>query len=206
MSQEIQPQNFYNITTNSPSEALPTVILTSTTLPITLRTLLPSDTPALISILSNPANTEDDLSVSDLSEEKIKEIVDSWLIVSKPLSKRNFLILESGVPIGISGFGWIGWNKDGDESAGRAGSLGVVLNPEHRRKGYGYEALWISVDYGLRELGLVEVRVGTTSKNLGMRRLMEEKFRVKAEVTKPDRFGNDLEWKFGEDWLRRGHF
>lgn len=81
---------------------------------------------------------------------------------------------------------------------GLAGAVGIVLNPEVRRRGYGFEALRISIDYGLRELGLKEVRLGTTSRNVGMRVLMGRRFGwVKGEVTEADRFGNDLEWRFG---------
>ena len=96
-------------------------------------------------------------------------------------------------------------NKD-DESAGRAGAVGVMLNPEVKRKEFGYEAMRISVDYGLRELGLVEVRVETTSRNIAMRQLMENKFRIPAQVTEPDRFGNNLVWKIRRDeWLGKEH-
>jgi RimJ/RimL family protein N-acetyltransferase len=96
-------------------------------------------------------------------------------------------------------------NKD-DESAGQAGAVGVMLNPEVKRKEFGYEAMRISVDYGLRELGLVEVRVETTSRNIAMRQLMENKFRIPAQVTEPDRFGNNLVWKIRRDeWLGKEH-
>jgi len=84
----------------------------------------------------------------------------------------------------------------------------VVLNPEERRKGYGYEAIRMSVDYGLRELGLVEVRIGTTSANAGMKAIMERGFQMqpeKRERGKEDRFGNDLLWRIGKEWLGKEH-
>jgi RimJ/RimL family protein N-acetyltransferase len=81
-----------------------------------------------------------------------------------------------------------------------------MLNLEVRRKGFGYEAMRISVDYGLRELGLLGVRVGTTSKNVAMRQLMENKFGIPAQVTESVRFGNDLVWKIRRDeWLGKEH-
>ena len=133
-------------------------------------------------------------------------MISEWLNFTEPLERINFLVLASGVPVGVSGFGWIGWHKADDESCGRAGAAGVMLNPEARGKGYAYEALRMSIDYGLRELGLVEVRIGTTSKNVAMRGLMEKKLGMPAEVGGPDRFGNDLMWRIGrEEWLRREH-
>ena len=66
-----------------------------------------------------------------------------------------------------------------------------------RRKCYGYEALRVSIDYGLRELGLVEVRVWTSS---------ERKCGISATVGEPDQFGDILEWRFSrEEWLNREH-
>jgi len=100
------------------------------------------------------------------------------------------------------GFGWIGLAKKDDESSERAGAAGIMLDPDARGKGYAYEALKMSIDYGLRELGLVEVRIGTPSSNAAMRGLMEKKFHMPAEVVEPDRFGNDLVWRiWKEDWL-----
>ena len=81
--------------------------------------------------------------------------------------------------------------------------MGVVLNPEARGQGLAYEALRISIDYGLRELGLMEVRVGTPSENVSMRGLMERKFGLQPEPGRErDRFGNDLLWRIKrEEWL-----
>jgi RimJ/RimL family protein N-acetyltransferase len=206
MALSILPQTFYshNIPTNADSSAA--IALTSSSLPLILRTFLPKDILVLAELLSNPANTQDDLSVSTKTPEEMNDMVKEWLIVSEPLTRLNFLVLDSGAPVGVSGIGWIGWQNKDDESAGRAGAVGVMLNPEVRRKGFGYEAMRISVDYGLRELGLAEVRVGTTSKNVAMRQLMENKFGIPAQVTEPDRFGNDLVWKIRRDeWLGKKH-
>ena len=84
----------------------------------------------------------------------------------------------------------------------------MVLNPEERRKGYGYEAMRMSVDYGLRVLGLVEVMIGTPNANVGMRAIMERGFGIepeKRELGKEDRFGNDLLWRIGKEWLWKVH-
>jgi len=202
----IRPQKFYTRNHSSNSGGSSTITLTSSSLPLTLRTFLLEDIPILAKLLSNPANTQDDLSVSQKTSEEMEEMAKEWLVLSEPVARMNFLVLESGVPVGISGVGWIGFHKKDDENAGRAAAAGVMLNPEARRKGYGYEAMRISVDYGLRELGLVEVRIGTTSRNVGMRELMEKKFGIPAEVTELDRFGNDLVWRIGRDeWFSKEH-
>jgi len=80
-----------------------------------------------------------------------------------------------------------------------------MLDPEFRGKGYAFDALRCSIDYGLRELGLVKVVLGTGNENLAMRGLMEKKFGLEGEVTVKDKFGNDLVWKIDgvvwESWL-----
>lgn len=82
--------------------------------------------------------------------------------------------------------------KDGDE-AKRAGAAGVMINPTARRKGFGAEALKIVIDSGLSVLGLAEVRTGTPSYNIAMRRLVEVKCKIQPDVDeKGDKFGNDL--------------
>lgn len=207
--------SFYEIIQTSdinPTTSLPVEILKSSTSPLTLRAFIPEDAAVLTSILSNPENTKDDLSVATMQPTDIEALVHKWVTEapSSPLTQHNLLVLVDGVVVGITGFGWIGPCKtqsdDNDASFVEkelAGAVGVVLNPEARRKGYGYEALRISIDYGLRELGLSEVRLGTTSRNVGMKGLMERKFGwVKTEVVEADRFGNDLLWRIGRGDLK----
>jgi RimJ/RimL family protein N-acetyltransferase len=206
MAQQVLPQRFYTHISTFTCKASPSATLGSSNLPLTLRILLPDNVPILAKLLSNPANTQDDLSVYRKSQAELEDMISEWLIFSEPLQRINFLVLASDVPIGISGLGWVGFHKDDDESAGRAGAAGVMLDPEARGKGYAYEAMRMSIDYGLRELGLVEVRIGTTSSNVAMRGLMEKKFGMLAEVREPDRFGNDLMWRIGRDqWMGKDH-
>ena len=174
------------------------------------------DLPALIAIISNPANTENDLSVSTLSPADRESLCRKWLTLSNPLTAVNFLAHYASQIIGISGIGWIGPAKPRSadevgegtvltmEDGAKAGAAGVVINPEARGNGLAYEALRMSIDFGLRELGLVEVRIGTTSENVAMRGLMEKRFgRMPEEGRERDRFGNDLMWKIKrEEWLR----
>jgi RimJ/RimL family protein N-acetyltransferase len=80
-----------------------------------------------------------------------------------------------------------------------------MINPAARQKGFGSEALKMVIDYGLNVLGLVEVRIGTPSSNVDMRRVMEVKFKMQPDDSeeKSDRFGNDLLWRIDrERWLR----
>jgi RimJ/RimL family protein N-acetyltransferase len=202
MSEQKVDQLFYTHVSNSKNKEYPFVTLASSTLPLELRTPTPEDVPALVALLSNPANTQDDLSVSQKTPAEMDDMISGWVTISEPLERLNFLVLASGVPVGCSGIGWIGLAKKDDESSERAGAAGIMLDPDARGKGYAYEALKMSIDYGLRELGLVEVRIGTPSSNAAMRGLMEKKFHMPAEVVEPDRFGNDLVWRiWKEDWL-----
>ena len=105
MALSIRPQAFYsNISlTNANSSAA--IVLTSSGLPLTLRSFLLEDSPVLAKLLSNPANTQDDLSISTKSTKEMDDMVKEWLILSKPLTKLNFLVLDSGTSVGVSGIG-----------------------------------------------------------------------------------------------------
>lgn len=96
------------------------------------------------------------------------------------------------------GLGWIGPGDEKDPNDGsRAGAAGVMLQPFARGKGYACEALKMVFSYGLRELELREIRVGSHSGNVAMRMLMERKFGLfpeKAGEKGVDQFGNDLLW------------
>ena len=155
---------------------------------------------------------ENDLSVVNLDTEAIDRLTLSWLSICHPLTQLTLVVVAEGVPVGISGMGWIGsCHQSFDHSAlvergDRAGAAGIMLNPEALGKGYGYEALRMTIDFGLRVLGLKEMRVVTLSANIALRTLMEGKFGMLPNVEEPDRFGNDLLWTFEKDeWLARQH-
>jgi RimJ/RimL family protein N-acetyltransferase len=75
------------------------------------------------------------------------------------------------------------------------------LNPEARGKGYAYEALSMSIDYGFNVLGLEVVEIAARDENLAMRGLMDKKFGWKAKRIQDTRFGNDWLWSIGkEEW------
>ncbi|OKL63818.1 hypothetical protein UA08_00415 [Talaromyces atroroseus] len=159
----------------------------------------------VVDILANKANSELDRSISDATTEELQSIARHWTTVDSPLSHVNFLVRQGDKPLGIAGLGWIGPANDEDEKQSeRAGAAGVMIQPFARGKGYAYEALRMVFAYGLRELGLTEVWVGTHSKNVPMRKLMENKFGLLPEVSTDglDKFGNDLQWTLKKDWLQ----
>lgn len=166
------------------------------------------DTPVILNILQNKANSEFDKSISEATTEELEGIARRWTSLSQPLTYVNFLIWHHDTPIGIAGLGWIG-ATDGNEAESdrsRAGAAGVIIEPVARGKGYAYEALRMVFDYGLHELGLVEIRVGSHSGNVPMKMLMERKFGLEAEGNSGhdnvDKFGNDLLWVVKADGYR----
>lgn len=172
----------YNITSH-PGHPNPT--LTSQSLPdLTLRLPTKSDIPSVTAILNNKANSQFDKSISTATPEELTSIAERWTTITEPLTYLNFLVFhdEAEEPLGIAGLGWIGpvndtnnANDDGEPQE-KAGAAGIVLQPFARGKGYAYEALRMVFDYGVRELGLVEIRVGSFSGNVAMRGVMEGKF------------------------------
>lgn len=206
-SKEISPSAFYTHQTDLRDITQPTAILNSLSKALVLRIPQDEDLQPLINVLANPENTKDDLSVSTSTPEERESICRQWLTLNDPLNYLNFVVIDTTAKdqqevVGIAGLGWIGPMKDAEESK-RVGAAGVVINPTARRKGFGAEALKMVIDYGLNVLGLTEVRIGTPSYNIGMRRLVEVKFKMQPVVPeKVDRFGNDLLWRIDKErWL-----
>lgn len=201
---------FYTHDTDLTDLSRPAVVLRSVSKPLTLRVPQNNDLQGLVAVLANPENTKDDLSVASLSAQERESVCRRWLSLNKPLDYMNFIVLDTSdnreEAVGICGLGWIGpadKSPVGDDvdiiEPGRVGDAGVVVNPDARRKGYGAEALRMAIDYALKELDLVEVRVGTPSSNIAMRRLMEVKYQMEPEVKQEkDRFGNDLLWRINK--------
>ncbi|KAJ5540144.1 Acyl-CoA N-acyltransferase [Penicillium frequentans] len=201
-----------HVSSNSPTYQLcgqlcdSTLELKSKDIPLSLRIPTSKDIPTLLDLLGNKANSEFDKSISEATTENLESIAKRWTIISDPPTYRNFLIWHEEKPVGIAGLGWIGpCNKDQPEDGSRAGAAGVMVQPSARGKGYAYEALRMVFDYGFRELGLQEIRVGSHTGNVPMRALMEQKFGLKTEISsgadEVDRFGNDLEWIIAQqDW------
>ena len=187
---------FYQIT-SQPGE--PHFKLQSNTIPnLTLR--VPkgeSDINAVTQILQNKANSQFDKSISeDITLDELQAIARRWEALTDPLSHLQFLVRHEEQPVGIAGLGWIGPVDihAGDED--RAGVAGVMIQPFARGRGYAYEALRIVFDYGIRVLGLAEIRVGSYSGNIPILSLMEKKFGFRRETgaESVDQFGNDLLW------------
>lgn len=176
---------------------------------LSLRLPRKEDVPHILDILQNKANSEYDKSISDASVDELQGVARKWTTLSHPqLTYLNFLIwhpTHQDGPIGIVGLGWIGpvnenLNQTESANTSQAGAAGVMIQPFARGKGYAYEALQMVFDYGLRELGLVEIHVSSHSENTPMKRLMEQKFGLKAERNnndhqgRVDEFGNDHLW------------
>jgi RimJ/RimL family protein N-acetyltransferase len=178
--------------------------LASTSKGLTLRVPTITETSLVLRILENKENSKFDKSISDADIQELESIAHRWTTVSHPLTHLNFLIWREGKPIGITGLGWIGPCDKTQPNGPRAGAAGIVLQPFARGKGFAYKALRMVFEYGLRELGLVEIRIGSHSGNLPMRRVMEKKFglisAMSAEVV--DDFGNDLMWVVREKDLQ----
>ncbi|KAJ5670047.1 Acyl-CoA N-acyltransferase [Penicillium maclennaniae] len=167
----------------------------STTKDITLRIPTLIETTTLLDILGNQENSKFDKSISDASTHELESIAHRWTTISHPLTHLHFLIWNGHTPIGITGFGWIGPCDDTQPDGPRAGAAGIVLQPFARGKGFAYEALKLVFEYGLCELGLAEIRIGSYSENLPMRMVMK-KFGLVARTFGGvvDEFGNDLLW------------
>ncbi|KAL3417381.1 acetyltransferase [Phlyctema vagabunda] len=177
----------------------------SNAFPLILRTPLPEDIAGLTEVMMNPENTGSDLSISKMTPSEINDLVSKWMNLTDPLQHLNMVILRHGKVIGVTGLGWIGSAKDKGLSSNDhdlVGVVGVLLNPDMRRQGMAFDVLKIAIDYGFRQLKMLQITLGTSSKNLPMRGLMEKKFEMPATVEEPDRFGNDLVWKIDQqDWL-----
>lgn len=206
-SNEAEPSPFYTHQTDLDDISQPTAILHSLSKPLALRIPQDKDLQPLINFLADPENTKTDLSVASLTPEERESVCRQWLTLNDPLNYLNFVVIDTTTNgheevVGIAGLGWIGPTKDGDASK-RAGAAGVMINPTARRKGLVAEALKMVIDYGLNVLELAEVRIGTISQNVAMRRLVEVKFKMQPEVQEEgDRFGNDVLWRIDkEKWL-----
>ncbi|KAJ5717493.1 Acyl-CoA N-acyltransferase [Penicillium malachiteum] len=174
-----------------------TLELKSNKLPLSLRLPKFDDIPAAVEILANKANSDFDKSICDATPEELDAVAKRWTIVTDPPVYRNFLVFYEDKPVGITGYGWIGpcdENQDSNDSS-LAGAAGIIVQPSARGKGIAYEALRLVFEYGFREVGLKEIRVGSHSGNVPMWMLMEQKFGVKTiRTAEVDRFGNDLLW------------
>lgn len=195
--------SFYTHDTDIYSPTDPHFTITSKTLPLQLRSLASDDRPALLKHYSDIRNVEHDRSVAGLATPAaIDALITQWTTFTQPLDRLNAIITIGGDFIGTGGIGWIGSKPDGR----KIGDAGVMLDTEARGKGYAYEALRITIDYGFTVLALDEVHLATKSINAAMRGLMEKKLRFEGVRTREDRFGNDWLWKIEKkQWFQSVH-
>jgi RimJ/RimL family protein N-acetyltransferase len=196
-----------------------------------LRTIQPSDAPALSSILSSPSNKSDphgkdiDIPTAQLSISRMREsasqptILDAQgNVISGPSRVNMMLVLksedENGQPtetvIGLGGFGAIkDWERGGKKI--RAGDVGVMMDPAYKRKGYGVEAMkmatswaFMSAAEGGPQLDLVTIT--TLEDNEAMLKLLNEKFGLEGKgISRPAEFDSDKNEMYyelsKEDWI-----
>ncbi|KAF9870373.1 acetyltransferase [Colletotrichum karsti] len=174
---------------------LPTT-LRSATHPILLRTLSPSDAPAVSAVLSDPDNTRHDPHASAISPEVAVKVVErmresagvpsvldaeTGKVVSGP-GRVNLVVVyldtdaedSDGRVIGFGGFGGI----NETEGKVRVGDVGVMIDKEFRGRGFAVEAMRLAVEWafrGVEEGGLQLDRVSATMReeNVAMVRLVE---------------------------------
>lgn len=202
-SSALGSSNFYSHDTNLFDKSDPGFSIRSEKLPLVLRNLHPEDASALLEHYSDERNVKHDKSVESL---KTLPAVQKWVerlsTFTDPLEQASAVILEDGVLIGSGGIGWIGTRPDGT----RIGDAGVMINSEARGKGYAYEALRITFDYGFRVLSLDVMEIATRDENTAMRGLMDKKFGFEGKPIKDLKFGNDWEWAIlKQQWLDRAH-
>jgi len=202
-SAPVESSSFYSHSTNLYDKSNHGFSLISKKYPLELRNLRPEDAPALLEHYSDERNIKHDKSVENL---KTLPAIQNWIqklsTFTDPLTQVSAVILEGGVFIGSGGIGLIGTRVDGT----RIRNAGIMLNSSARGKGYAYEALRITFDYGFRELGLDVMEIATRDENLAMRGLMDGKFGFEGEAIKDLKFENDWEWMISrKQWLECVH-
>lgn len=156
--------------------------LVSPTLPILLRNPSLKDATTFSAILSNPLNNKHDLYAQPLSPSSAESTIsDMVLSASAAIPTRvNLVIVLLSYPgasetldspvIGLSGVGGI------DVIDGRRwADVGVMVNPEHRGKGFALESLRLSIEFAFRELSVHGVSCQMDSANVEMVGLVEGK-------------------------------
>ncbi|KAI9171098.1 hypothetical protein HJFPF1_00578 [Paramyrothecium foliicola] len=179
----------------------------SSSLPIFLRTVRLQDAPSHAQLLSAPANATDPAArrIDPATSEKYitqqleslkKPTVtssDGGRVVSGPGRVNMVVCLKSdaaaaahqGIVIGLGGFGAIK-DLERDGRPVRAGDVGVMLDPAHRGRGYGIEAMRLAIDWAFTpaHLGgpqLDLVTITTLEENVAMVKLTEEKLNLSGK-------------------------
>ncbi|CAG8972218.1 hypothetical protein HYALB_00010997 [Hymenoscyphus albidus] len=195
--------NFYTHDTDIYNDISPHFSIRSLKKPLKLRKVASDDAEALLKHSSDQRNVQYDGSVIGLDNpEAISSLLAQWSTFTEPLARFNAVVVTDNKISGTGGIGWIGTNSEGV----RVGAAGIMLNSEERGKGYAYEALKITIDFGLRELALDEIHLATWDANIPMRGLMDKKFGFMGRRIEKDRFGNEWEWRIRKtEWLESVH-
>ena len=182
--------------------------LESVTLPLVLRTIMPSDNERHAQLITDMVRA-DDPSAEGITPARSSELIEgqrksaaeptvfdaaSGTVRSGPSRVNMILELASGEIVGLGGYGAIkDWERDGKKI--RAGDCGVVVDDEHRKKGYGVEAMRLAIDWAFTPVDkggpqLDLVTVTTLADNKPMIALTEGKLGLKGlGVKRPSEFG-----------------
>ncbi|KAJ2962188.1 hypothetical protein NQZ79_g2682 [Umbelopsis isabellina] len=176
--------------------------LKSETLPILLRVPGVSDAKALLSILNNPLNTEFDphAGSGNLQLSNVENMITrmrSSAAMEIP-DRVNLVIVDTSLDnqvVGLGGFGHISTN--GDE---RIGDAGIMLQPGARGKGYGVEAIKLTLVYAFDELKLNAVTLTMLKKNVAMWTLIDKKLKFQG-IERDSEFGTEISYIVqAKDW------
>ncbi|KAN0101629.1 hypothetical protein V8E51_012139 [Hyaloscypha variabilis] len=91
---------------------------------------------------------------------------------SEPPTLAIFLITSTqhnNEVIGLTGF-----PKIMMEDCGLVGHVGIQVLPEFAKKGFGTEAVIMSISYGFRTLGMDSITIATFDDNEGMKKIVEK--------------------------------
>jgi RimJ/RimL family protein N-acetyltransferase len=211
------------MSTSTPPTTYLNTELRSPTLPLLLRTPLPTDAPAIHALLTNPLNTALDKSESygappppTLAD--ISSRITTWReAAASPLPQRLNLVVvdlsvskritidspELGIVVGLGGFGWVHTLEDGR----RSGNVGIMLSPEARGKGFGGEAIRLAVEWGFEVCGFEEESLGMLERNRGMMKIVERVLVPMGWKGEERKLLENGEWECNfkisrEEWLR----
>ena len=165
---------------------------------LTLRTPKVEDAAAHVYLFTNPENLEHEVNSSrgptitqyETRIKKMQEDTDSgksaFMVIELPSLAGNDRLQQYGSIIGSGGFNEI-VVKDGL----KRGDTGALIDSSEWGKGYGTEALRMTIDYGFANMNLDVIQLETLAENAAMRAVLERKFGLTG-MEKNGKFGKEL--------------
>ncbi|KAI0036980.1 hypothetical protein K488DRAFT_67153 [Vararia minispora EC-137] len=161
-----------------------------------LRTATLDDVPAIINVFISPANTALDPVVNDpavFTVERVTKMVEGWARSQKEEKpgRVSVVVVVEGIVQGIGGMGYIGTDAT---TGARTGDAGVMLNEAVRGRGYGSEAMRLTMNFAFDVLKLDKVTATMLAKNVPMVGLMRK-------MGWEGRHIPEGEGEWGEEWM-----